>query len=171
MECDDEDYEYDMITQMTNTIDSLNTNIILLNRFISSAYNLYNTNDTFKENVEITTFDESGNIVACVKSDGSGNFIPCVHADASGNFIPCVLPPLPAGLNGPHVHINAVKKTRDFGYYPHYPYYNPYYGPYYGPYRYPYYNMFDDYDRGIHRGPHPPPPRHPPYPRPPGKYT
>jgi hypothetical protein len=170
-EYNEEENEYEMIHQMANTIDALNTNIILLNRFISSAYNLLNSDNSWKQNVEITTFDESGNIIACVKSDCSGNFIPVAHADASGNMIPCVLPHMPAGLSGPHVHINSEKKTRGFGHYPHYPYYNPYYGPYYGPhywpYRHPYHNwLFRDnyYDRHGHVPGQPP---MPPYPRPP----
>jgi hypothetical protein len=139
------DDNYDIITQMANTIDALNTNIILLNRFISSAYNLSNNNNTFNENVEITTFDSSGNIVACVKSDGSGNFIPCVHVDLSGNMIPCVLPPMPMGITGSHVHINKPTKTKDFLPYPYYPYYNPYYNQYHPSC----YDDYDDYDRSV----------------------
>jgi hypothetical protein len=142
---------FDIITQMANTIDALNTNIILLNRFISSAYNLTNNSNNFNENVEITTFDSSGNIVACVKSDGAGNFLPCTHMDLSGNFIPCVLPPMPAGLTGPHVHINKPTKTKDFLPYPYYPYYNPYY-PYWP--QYDYYNTdnSDNVDDNCYRG-------------------
>jgi hypothetical protein len=164
-----EDDEFDMIAELTSTIDALNANIILLNRFISSAYNLSNTDNRFKENVEITTFDESGNIISCVKSDGSGNFMPCVHVDASGNMIPCVLPPMPEGIGAAHVHINSEKKTRGFGHfghYPRYPYHYPPYGPhypYYPPYgpHYPYYGPYGPYYNGsIHRP-------EPPYPRPP----
>jgi hypothetical protein len=142
------DDNFDIVSQLANTIDALNTNIILLNRFISSAYNLSNNNNTFSDNVEITTFDTSGNIVACVKSDGSGNFIPCAHVDLSGNMIPCVLPPMPMGLTGSHVHINKPTKTKDFFPYPHYPYYNPYYYNQYYPPHY-YHHDYDDYDRGV----------------------
>uniref|UniRef100_A0A6C0DCK9 Uncharacterized protein n=1 Tax=viral metagenome TaxID=1070528 RepID=A0A6C0DCK9_9ZZZZ len=125
------DYSYDDVTgndwmskcaEMTNTIDALNTNIILLNKFIESALNMTD-NTNFKENIEITTFDASGNIMACVKSDGSGNFFPCVFMDLSNNMIPCVLPP------------NSKKKERCFS--PYSPYYYPYY-PY--SYYYPYYS-------------------------------
>jgi len=160
--------EFDMINELTSTIDALNTNIILLNRFISSAYNLSNNNNTFNENVEITTFDESGNVIACVKSDGSGNFMPCVHVDASGNMIPCVLPPMPEGIGATHLHIKSEKKPRGFGHfqhYPRYPYYNPRYSPHfpyyppYGPHE-PYGTYSPYYNGGIYRP-------EPPYPRPP----
>jgi hypothetical protein len=140
------------IFQMANTIDALNTNIILLNRFISSAYNLSNNSNNFNENVEITTFDTSGNIVVCLKSDGSGNFIPCVHMDASGNMLPCVLPPMSNEIQGNHIYVNSTKKDRGFCDYPYYNhYYNPYYTPYYSPYYSPYYGLLDDdnYNRDV----------------------
>jgi hypothetical protein len=131
------------ITEMSNTIDALNTNIILLNKFIESALNITD-NTYFKENVEITTFDSSGNVMTCVKSDGSGNFIPCAFMDLSSNMLPCVLPPnIKPNING--------RKQRCFS--PYSPYYYPYggYGPYgfYGSY-YPYYSSLLN-DDSIYR--------------------
>lgn len=72
-------------SDMSTTIDALNANIILLNKFIESALNIID-NTYFKENVEIRTFDASGNTMTCVKTDGSGNFIPCVFMDLSANI-------------------------------------------------------------------------------------
>jgi hypothetical protein len=130
------------IAEMASTIDALNTNIVLLNRFISSAINLSSQSVNLYENVEIMTFDSSGNISACVKSDGSGNFIPCNNRDLSGNLIPCVLPPM---KTGPHVYVNkpTTDKKRCF---------NPYYYPYSYLYGYPYLSGlldYDYYDRGL----------------------
>jgi len=136
------DYSYDddmpeidwmsKCTEMANTIDALNTNIILLNKFIESALNILD-NTYFKENVEITTFDASGNIMTCVKTDGSGNFIPCVFMDLSHNALPFVLP---------HGSESNSKQNRERSFSPYSPYYYPYspYGLYnpYNPYTYPY---------------------------------
>jgi len=140
---DNDDDWMSMCTEMTNTIDALNTNIILLNKFIESAVDLYDCSMNFKENIEITSFDASGNILTCVKSDGSGNFFPCVFMDLSSNLIPCVLPPDDNSAN-----MMNTNRERSFSplspyYYPYYsPYYNPYYNPYYSPYYNPYYNPY-----------------------------
>lgn len=135
------DHESDWINQvadMASTIDALNTNIVLLNRFISSAINLSHESGMLNGNVEIMTFDADGNVAACVKSDGSGNFIPCNNRDLSGNLIPCVLPPMNVSQHTP-----TPDKKR---------YFNPYYYPYNYLYRYPYLHGLldhDYYDRGL----------------------
>jgi hypothetical protein len=117
--------------EMTNTIDALNTNIFLLNKFIESAMNILD-NTYFKENVEITTFDSSGNVMTCVKTDGSGNFIPCVFMDLSHNPIQFVLPQVNKNSNS----------NRDRSFSPLSPYYYPYYSPYYSPFNSRYYNRY-----------------------------
>ena len=138
----DNDCDYDnsvdwmtMCSEMANTIDALNTNIILLNKFIESAIDVYDGSMNFKENVEITSFDISGNIMTCVKSDGSGNYIPCVFMDLSSNMIQFGLP----------YDDNNENTIRERSFSPYSPYYYPYYSPYYSPYYNPYYNSYNPY--------------------------
>lgn len=128
-----------MCAEMTNTIDALNTNVILLNKFIESALDKYDLAMNFKENIEITTFDASGNIMTCVKSDGSGNFFPCVFMDLSSNMIPCVLPDHDSD------HDNNINTKRERSFSPYSPYYYPYYSPYYTPYYSPYNSLYSPY--------------------------
>jgi hypothetical protein len=126
-----------MCEEMTNTIDALNTNIILLNRFIKTAVDTYDCSMNFKENIEITAFDSSGNIMTCVKSDGSGNFLPCVFMDLSCNMIPSAIP-------NDEYTTNKVNSKRERSFSPLSPYYFPYYSlynPYYSLYS-PYYNIY-----------------------------
>jgi len=124
-----------MCEEMTNTIDALNTNIILLNRFIETAVDTYDCSMNFKENIEITAFDSSGNIMTCVKSDGSGNFLPCVFMDLSCNMIP---------MPNDDYSANRFNSKRERSFSPLSPYYFPYYSlynPYYSLYN-PYYNIY-----------------------------
>ena len=134
----DNDYDVDWMSicaEMSNTIDSLNTNVILLNKFIESAIDLYDCSMNFKENIEITSFDVSGNIMTCVKSDGYGNYIPCVFMDLSSNMIPL-------GLPSDENSNNNTKTNRERNFSPLSPYYYPYYSPYYNPYYNPNYNPY-----------------------------
>ena len=124
-----------MCEEMTNTIDALNTNIILLNRFIETAVDTYDCSMNFKENIEITAFDTSGNIMTCVKSDGSGNFLPCVFMDLSCNMIP---------MPNEDYSANNFNTKRERSFSPLSPYYFPYYSPYYSPYYNPYYSLLNN---------------------------
>lgn len=133
-----------MCAEMSNTIDALNTNIILLNKFIESAVDLYDCSMNFKENIEITTFDDSGNIMTCVKSDGSGYFLPCVFMDLSCNMIHSAIPD---DNNNTSANSNRERSFSPLSpyYYPYYsPYYSPYYNPYYSPYYNPYYSLLNN---------------------------
>jgi len=133
-------------SQMMDLVHTLQANNDVIQNFVMSAFDL---SGNLAGCVNIRTFDESGNVLYCVKSDICGNFSPCM--DMSDNILPCVLPPVSSILSqmrdmcGNHPHRDMSCNLRDF------PYYDPYlYGRY--PYdrylydRYPYdCNLYDRY--------------------------
>lgn len=108
-------------SQMMDLVHTLQFNNDIINNFVMSAFDL---SGNLTGCVNIRTYDESGNVLYCVKSDICGNFTPCM--DMSDNILPCVLPPLSSILSqmrdmcGNHPHRDMSCNSRDF------PYYDPY---------------------------------------------
>jgi hypothetical protein len=108
-------------------VNDMESNIVSLNNFIRSHYDL---SFNVLTNVKIVTFDSSDVILSCVHTDSSGNFVSC--DDLSMNHIPCVLNPM---TKTSKTHISDIEKGFHYPYHyrPHYPYPYPY------PHRPPYY--------------------------------
>jgi len=135
------------IYEMSQDTIMLKRNSILMNKFIMSIYDFSGDAPTFAACINISTYDESGNVLSCVKSDLSGNFTPCEHFDSSNNLIPCVLPPmLPSSSDLTQDKCLPYDYPYDYGYHDY-----PYYGyPYDYGYGYPYSHLLNDYnDRSI----------------------
>jgi hypothetical protein len=122
---------------LTQLLQSTQSNVTYLNAFIENTYDL-SSNQSICSHV--VTYDESGNVLACLNSDGNGGFTPCLR-DLSDNFLPCVLPPMTRDIE----KRKPTKKRGLYDYpYPGYPYYSgyPYYNPYYNVYYNGYYNGY-----------------------------
>uniref|UniRef100_A0A6C0L8R3 Uncharacterized protein n=1 Tax=viral metagenome TaxID=1070528 RepID=A0A6C0L8R3_9ZZZZ len=127
---------------LARNINTLQSNIAELNKFIMTQYDL---SLNVLENLRIVTFNKDGVILSCIHADSSGNFVAC--DETSSGYLPCVLTPYSANQQG-------IEKTQsnqrdsdgarcfpEYGY-PYYPNYRYGYG-----YGYPYYPylMDDDY--------------------------
>jgi len=118
---------------LQHTINTLETNILELNRFIRSQYDL---SFNLSSGIKLLTLDACGNIMSCLHSDTSGNFMPCF--DLSDGYLPCVINPLNQSSK---IHISDSDRC--------FPYpYSPYYSPYYG--GYPYYSSLYGYGDGYY---------------------
>jgi len=130
------------VDDLTQLLHSTQANVDYLNTFIENTYDLSSNQSICSH---IVTYDESGNVLACLNSDGNGGFTPCLR-DLSTNFLPCVLPPMTRDVEKK----KPPKKKGLYDYlypyypgYPYYPYYNSYYNPYYYNPRYDaYYNTY-----------------------------
>jgi hypothetical protein len=151
-------YENNYMANKTNDLhqllSSLQKHILYMNNFLISRIGDSGANPNQVSFINITTYDNSGNIMSSVTTDKSGNFVPVVMTDSSGSWIPCVLPP---DLSNNYMFTRGIvpgkhdEESRDFPYYPYYPYYgHGLYGPYgpYGPYGHygPYGPYSADYD-------------------------
>jgi hypothetical protein len=137
--------------ELNSMLLSLQKHIFYMNEFLMKKYDLSSANPDQVCFVNITTYDNSGNVISSVTSDNSGNFVPVLMSDSSGHYIPCILPP---DLSNNHMFTRGVvpntkhEGSRRFPYYSYYPRYPDYpdypYFPHY-PYYYPYTGS-DDYN-------------------------
>jgi hypothetical protein len=142
---------------LTRNINTLQSNIAELNKFIMTQYDL---SLNVLENLRLVTFNKDGGIISCIHTDSSGNFVPC--DDTSSGYLPCVLTPY---LANPQVIENTQSNQRDsdgtrcfpnygYSYYPNYRYGYGY--PYYPYLRYDDY-LYRDMDlSGVKMPMHPP---------------
>ena len=128
--------------ELCETVESLQTNIIVMSTFIKSIYDFSGNIPSFANCINISTYDACGNIISCVSSDEFGTFLPC--DDLSKHIIPCVLPPDLSG-NGYRSSDCSMNRSRYISNLD-YPYYGSHLGyPYYGSHwNYPYYGSLYD---------------------------
>ena len=130
--------------ELCETIDGLQSNAVVIGKFIKSIYDFSGNIPSFASTINISTYDSSCNIISCVTSDEYGIFTPC--ADVTNHNIPCVLPPDLSGNRSVSIdrshHIPYWCYPYDYHYY-QYPYYLDYL-------RYSYGDLLNDDEwRGI----------------------